>query len=389
MSLFALGERADGAKRARWRDMLFDWRNRLLADQRFQRFAATFPLTRGIARRRANDLFDLGAGFVYAQIELACVELDLFEKLRHGAREVDELAPALALGSAATRTLCDAAASLGLLESRGEGRYGLGMLGAAFLGNPGLGAMIRHHKMLYADLADPVALLRGEAGATRIGRYWAYAREADPASSEGRQVAAYSELMASTQGMIAEDVLEVAGIPPVGAMMDIGGGEGAFLSAVARARPTLNLVLFDLPAVAARAEAGFARAGLSARTRCVGGDFNRDQLPRGADVISLVRVLHDHDDAVVRSLLTSVEAALAPGGRVVIAEPLAGTPGSEAMGHAYFGFYLMAMGQGRPRTARELSAFLADAGLGRVELRKTRRPLLSSVLVATRSAQGP
>lgn len=376
--------RAPAPSRFRLRDVLFDWRNRLLANQDFQRFAARFPLTRGIAQRRASNLFDLGAGFVYSQIEHACVELDVFEQLRAGARDTADLAPRLALSVQATERLCAAAASLGLLEARGPSRYGLGMLGAAFLGNPGLGAMIRHHRMLYEDLADPVALLRGEVGSTRIGRYWAYAREADPASAEGRQVAPYSALMASTQGMIAEDVLEAAAIPPVGVLMDIGGGEGAFLKAVARARETLNLVLFDLPAVAARAEAGFAEAGLSGRTRCVGGDFNRDQLPRGADVITLVRVLHDHDDHVVRSLLSSVEAALAPGGSVVIAEPLADTRGAQAMGHAYFGFYLMAMGQGRPRTAAELGTFLREAGFARVEARKTRRPLLSSVLVATR-----
>ena len=41
--------RAEGAGLAeRW----FAWRNRLLADPGFQRWAASFPLTRPIARRR-------------------------------------------------------------------------------------------------------------------------------------------------------------------------------------------------------------------------------------------------------------------------------------------------------------------------------------------------
>ena len=46
-----------------------------------------FPLTRPIARRRARELFDLCAGFVYSQVLLACVRLRLFEILAEGAAD--------------------------------------------------------------------------------------------------------------------------------------------------------------------------------------------------------------------------------------------------------------------------------------------------------------
>ena len=52
---------------------------------------------------------------------------------------------------------------------------GSGRLGAAMLGAPGVVAMIEHHAMLYADLRDPVALLRGEQPETGIGSLWPYA----------------------------------------------------------------------------------------------------------------------------------------------------------------------------------------------------------------------
>jgi demethylspheroidene O-methyltransferase len=162
----------------------------------------------------------------------------------------------------------------------------------------------------------------------------------------------------------------------------VGGGEGAFLQAAAQQSPHLSLVLFDLPAVASRAEQRLAQAGLSSRVQVVGGDVFRDPLPDGADLVSLVRVVHDHDDPQALQILRAVRRVLPPGGVLLLAEPMSGTRGAEAMGDAYFGFYLLAMGQGRPRTIAELRALLTRAGFSRVENRPTRRPMFTQLLVA-------
>ena len=156
------------------------------------------------------------------------------------------------------------------------------------------------------------------------------------------------------------------------------------MAVAAERAPRLALTLFDLPPVAARARAKFAAVGLSARVETIGGDCFRDPLPQGADVVSLVRVLHDHDDESARALLAAVRRALPPGGRVVVAEPMAGTCGAEPMGAAYFGFYLLAMGRGRPRTSGEIAALLGEAGFDHARNLKTRNPLLASVLTAER-----
>ena len=110
----------------------------------------------------------------------------------------------------------------------------------------------------------------------------------------------------------------------------------------------------------------------------------RDPLPSGADVISLVRVLHDHDDESARMLIAAIRDALPPGGAIVVAEPMAGAPGAEPMGDAYFGFYLLAMGRGRPRTMGEIAQLLRDAGFEAGREVKTRNPLVVSVFVARR-----
>ena len=48
-----------------------------------------------------------------------------------------------------------------------------------------------------------------------------------------------------------------------------------------------------------RAQSVFRARGLGDRAEAFGGSFLTDPLPRGADIVSLVRVLHDHDDAAV------------------------------------------------------------------------------------------
>jgi demethylspheroidene O-methyltransferase len=369
-------------------DRLRDLRERLVAGPGFRRWASRFPPTRPVARRRARALFDLCAGFVYSQVLLACVRLRLFELLRtEGAQTAAALAPRLGLDEEAARRLLGAAASLGLVARRGGGRFALGPLGAAVVGNPGLTAMVEHHAALYDDLRDPVALLRGEqGGAGALARLWPYAGAARPAELGAAEVADYSALMAASQGMVAEEVLDAAPLRGRRVLMDVGGGEGAFLAAAAARAPHLRLVLFDLPAVAERARARFAAAALEARATAVGGDFLRDPLPEGADLVSLVRVLHDHEDAAALSILRAVRRALAPGGALLLAEPMAGTPGAEPVGEAYFGFYLLAMGQGRARTPEEIAALLRDAGFGPPRLLRTRTPLLVRAALAQPAA---
>jgi demethylspheroidene O-methyltransferase len=97
-------------------------------------------------------------------------------------------------------------------------------------------------------------------------------------------------------------------------------------------------------------------------------------------VATLVRVCLDHDDATVSGLLRRIREALVPGGTVVVAEPLAGVPGAEAVGDVYFAYYLRAMGRGRARRADELCTLLQGAGFRRVRVRPTRYPVVAGVI---------
>jgi demethylspheroidene O-methyltransferase len=384
---------SSGSPESSWIGAIGDWfaarRNALLTNARFQYWATRFPLTRLVANRRARSVFDLVAGFVYSQILLACVRLKVFEHLKDGPLDSITLAGRLGLTREATERLLDAAVSLQLVERRSRRRFGLGPLGAPIVGNVAIQAMIEHHSMVYRDLHDPVALLRGERGdhdETGLAAYWPYAGADSPNNLSDERVAAYTALMSASQPLVTEEILDAYSFAGHQRLLDVGGGDGTFLGAVGKRYPHLELVLFDLPAVAERGRTRFSDAGFGDRARAYGGDFLADPLPAGVDAISFVRVIHDHDDERVRHILKAARKAILPGGVIVIAEPMAATPGAEPIGDAYFGFYLLAMGRGQARSAARLAGLLIEAGFEAPRLIPTRVPLQTSLMVARAGA---
>ncbi len=357
--------------------------NRVVGARGFQRWAASFPLTRRIARREGEALFDLVAGFVYSQVLLALVELDLLRLLRDSPETATTLAPRTGLAPDRLEILLQAGAALAVLKRRRDGRFALARRGAALLGVPGLEAMIRHNRIFYRDLEDPLSLLQG-TGDTGLSTFWPYvlgaAAEVDP-----RSAATYSDLMAQSQILVAEDTLRTVSLHGVRHLMDVGGGTGVFLAAAARRWPKLQMTLFDLPAVTQTATACFARKEISNRVSILPGSFRSDHLPEGADAISLVRVLFDHSDTTVRDLLAKAHAALPQGGRLIVSEPMSGGAKPERAGDAYFAVYTLAMGTGRTRSAAEVVTLCREAGFTSIETPKAPRPFVTSLVVATKA----
>jgi demethylspheroidene O-methyltransferase len=371
---------------SRWTALRTAWiarRNRVFANPRFQYWAARLPLIRLIARSRADAAFDLLAGFAYSQVLRAYVEGGLFDILKDGPLDAATIAARMELSEDAALTLLRAGRALMLSEEAGPDRWMLGEQGAVFAANAGVQAMIRHHRLLYADLSDPIALLRRDRKEpTGLSRFWTYAGALHGASERGAQTTEYSQLMAASQHFVADEVLATVGFRDVRRLLDVGGGHGAFLKAIGTAWPHLELGLFDLPEVVETGRQVLADAVGKARVTAHPGNFFKDSIPQGYDMVSLIRILHDHDDEPAQALLANIRASLAPGARLLIAEPMARIPGAEPMGEAFFGLYLWAMGSGRPRSPDEIIAMLEKAGFASSRPVATAQPVNASIVIA-------
>lgn len=354
------------------------WLTRAALSPRVHALAERIPFLRRHARAEGRALFDIVQGFVQSQALLALVELRVLHRLAEGGAPTESLAAETRTDPARLAVLLQAGAALRLLSHR-RGLWQLAPRGAAFLTVPGLEAMVRHHPVLYRDLADPVAFLRGETE-PELASFWPYVF-GDMARSDPAQSARYSALMADSQGLVAADTLRLVDLSGVRHLMDVGGGTGAFLAAVAARHPDLRLTLFDLPVVLEGGAAARRVPGLQVHP----GSFRSDPLPAGADAVSLIRVLYDHPDNVVGPLLSKVHDALPPGGRILVSEPMSGGDRPDPSTDVYFAFYTLAMRTGRTRSPAEISDLLEKAGFSGIRRLWGPRPYITSVVEARRA----
>ncbi|MEO1220310.1 MAG: methyltransferase, partial [Pseudomonadota bacterium] len=293
------------------------------------------------------------------------------------------VASELKLSPEASLTLLRAGRALKLSEEPIADGWMLGEAGAVLAADKGAQAMIRHHRLLYRDLSDPLELLRKDRNEpTELSRFWSYAGALHGAAERGEETTEYSELMATSQHFVADQVLGSYRFPRNARLLDVGGGHGAFLSHMGAAHQDLHLGLFDLPEVAGVGAQILADRFGAARVSAHPGNFFEDAIPQGYDVVSLVRILHDHDDEPALNLLSNIRKGLARGAQLLIAEPMAREPDAEGMGEAFFGMYLWAMGSGRARSADEISQMARKAGFARTKSVATAQPVNASILVA-------
>lgn len=362
-----------------------------MAEPQSYQWAKANPLTRWLVRRRTAQLFGWMSGFVQSQVLLACVRLRLFDLLAEQPQTLAALSQRLQVPEHPLSCLLLSAQAMGLLRSNAAGDYRLGPAGLVLHAQPGITDMVEHNHLLYADMSDPEAFLR-RRDPGQMGRYWTYAHDsqaARAASPGADDMVRYSGLMDASQGFVIAEILDHFPFHDHRCVLDIGCGKGRFMTALASRHAHLQVQLFDLPAVVDLAQRRIQQAGLGARARCVPGSFIDDPLPQGADLVTLVRVLHDHDDATVLALLRKVWAVLPPGGRIMVAEPMRLPPGQGEVVDPYFHFYLLAMGAGRLRDPQDVARLLAQSGFSGMEQVPTAMPIHAQIVTAQKIGVNP
>lgn len=139
-------------------------------------------------------------------------------------------------------------------------------------------------------------------------------------------------------------------------VVDVGGGTGALLAEVLRARPEVRGILVDVPRAVAQSGEIFQAAGVADRVTTVAQSFF-DPLPAGADLYLLKSVLSDWPDREATAILRRCAEAARPGGRVVAVNGVG--PDEEASPS----LLMMVLVGGKDRTLNEFRPLAREAGL--------------------------
>ncbi|TKD11952.1 methyltransferase [Polyangium fumosum] len=163
-------------------------------------------------------------------------------------------------------------------------------------------------------------------------------------------------------------------------VVDVGGGHGSLLIAVAERNTELRGILFDQPHILEGARARIAASTSAARCEVVAGNFF-EAVP-SADVHMLKHIICNWDDDAAIRILKCCHRALPPGGRILVIESVIGLSAPAEL----LDVHLLTVVGGRMRSEQEHRDLLDAAGFRLTRLLPTDVGLQHVVVEGTRAS---
>lgn len=301
-------------------------------------------------------IFQTAAGFMAGKMLFVATEIGLFEKLAAGPATAEELAARLSIPVRTTRIVADAMVALGFLERQGD-RYVNAPVAAQFLAGSVRAADMRPFARFWNRISYPrwqtlEQAVRAGQGVLGMLKF-----------SDAEEQRIFSEGVEGFSQPAARALPTAYDFSTHKRVLDLGGGTGNFLIALAEQYPHLGLTLYELPAAAAVARRCLKDSPHSARIEVVEGDFLRDPIPAGHDVVIMANVVHTLSPELNRTLLRRTRDCVGAGARVLMVDLwLNAERNQPLMGALMSGEFLIMTGDGQSYSEGDGSAMLADSG---------------------------
>lgn len=268
-----------------------------------------------------------------ARAVMSATRFGLFEALAAEPATAEQAAARSGTHPGATAALFGALAAAGYLTAR-DGRFALTSVARKWLLRDSPSSLVDN--VLFRELEWEWM--------GRLDEFVATGRAVDfHAGLDERGWDLYLRGMRSFARVVAGEVARKTPVPPgAGALLDLGGGHGAFAAALCRRWPGLTATILDLPRALEQAAPLHAEEALGERLRVWPADAREADLGTARwDVILISQLLHHLDEPACRELVARAARALKPGGVLVVqdvdrpARPGDGG-GLAALGHLYF-----------------------------------------------------
>ena len=323
-----------------------------------------------------KDLQRLSHGFQSAKVFLCAVELDLFTHLKEGATAL-QVAERLHLQERPLLVVLNALVAMGLLRYE-QGRYTNAPVAQDNLvaGEGYRGHIFRHIHHCWPAWSSLAEVLAGKEQAP----------ERDALGQDDIKTRDFILGMENVTRELAPRVAEKLHLDHPGVLLDVGGGPGTYAEAFLQCYPSLREVrIFDLPGAIDVGQKNLADCARPASLRWIKGDFNRDPLGEGADVVWMSQVLHSLDPSGCRMLIGKAHEALNAGGELIVHEFMVQEDRTGPLQATLFAVHMLVMtGVGRTYSAEEIVSWLTDAGFLDVRVQK-----ISDDTSVVRGRKGP
>ena len=244
---------------------------------------------------------------------MAAVELGLFTQVARGADTEAAVARALDLTPTNAERLVTACVALGLLVREGDGP-------AALLRNaPDVARFLVEGEPTYAG----PWMLFSKPDWNEWGRLSTHLRRRDTVVlgkyAQGfsvEQARRYHEATYSIGMGAARRFVRQVDLGGRRQILDLGGGSGCYCIVAAQQHPGLRAIVLDLPPVVEVTREFIASHGLADRVSAVAGDFTREPLPVGSDVMIMASNLPQYSREIIQAVIARAFAALVPGGEM-------------------------------------------------------------------------
>lgn len=303
----------------------------------------------------------------------AGVALDVFTPLADGPMTAEALAGALGCDARALAMLLNALAAMGLLV-KDANRYRLVETYAACLDSRSpayLGNAIGHHRRLVTAWAElPEAVRTGKPRRDRV--------HMAPDDGDRRD---FLMGMHNIALAIAPNLARDLDLSGRARLLDLGGGPGTYAAHFCKANPGLTATIYDLDRSRRFAEEVARGLGVADRVTFVPGDYLREAVPGGFDVVWMSQIFHAEPPEGCRTILEKAMGALRPGGLVLLHEfMLDDTLDAPAFATLFSLNMLLGTPRGQAYAVGQLREMLGAAGARNIELLDFRGPNDSRLL---------
>lgn len=254
-----------------------------------------------------GNLYKMTFSPIRSKLLLTAIELKVFNHLSEPT-SAEEVAQAIHTHPGNTRVLLDGLAAIDLVQKK-RSLYQNTSLAQTFL----VEASQTYLGQLLTFMANADVCLENLTKLVKEGP----PPQPEPSRPSEEMLAQSAAMMANVERagdaqQMVRIVTELPGFSSFQKMLDLGGGPGIIGMSIVDAHPTMKGVIFDLPPVVKVAKAFIKKYGMENRMEGLGGNFNRDAIGEGYDLVVTCNALQFSQ--AINSVMKKIYDALNSGG---------------------------------------------------------------------------